>query len=130
MSNKSERKDIRGLFARIIAAARRAFQEYNRRMSKVYSPGVAALTGAALVLAMMAFTLFIPPFSGVADDGSLNDILLGTGLGYRAQDLTSPTGAYFIRVYLHSTYLPEGISVHRLIIRFAMWVALRLEIGS
>ena len=122
MSNKTERKTFRSLPVRIISAVRRAFQEYNRRMGKLYSPGLAALTGAALVLAMAVFTLFIPPYVGVADDGSLNGILLGTGLGYRGQDLSFPTGAYFIRVYLHSTYQPEGISVHRLIIRLAMWV--------
>lgn len=122
MSNNSEQKTIRSRLVKIITGVRHGFHEYNRRMSKIYSPNLAALTGAALVLVMMLFTLFIPPFSGVADDGSLNDILLGTGLGYRGQDLTYPTGAYFVRVYLHSTYLPQGVSAHRLIIRFAMWL--------
>ncbi len=122
MSNKSEQKTFRIRLANIIAGVRHLFGEYNHRMSKLYSPSLAALTGMVLVMVMIAFTLFIPPFSGVADDGSLSDILLGTGLGYRGQDLTFPTGAYFIRVYLHSTYLPQGISVHRLIIRFAMWL--------
>ncbi len=122
MSNKTEQKGFRAGLMKIISGVQHGFHEYNRRMSKLYSPNLAALTGAALVLVMMVFTLFIPPFSGVADDGSLNDILLGTGLGYRGQDLTLPTGAYFIRVYLHSAYLPEGISAHRLIIRFAMWL--------
>ena len=122
MSNKTEQKTFRTLLVRMIDRARHGFQEYNRRMGKLYSPDLAALTGAALVLVMAAFTLFIPPFVGVADDGSLNDILLGSGLGYRGQDLVYPTGAYFVRVYLHSTYLPEGISAHRLLIRFAMWV--------
>ena len=122
MSNKTDQKTFRTLLVRMIDRARHGFQEYNRRMGKLYSPDLAALTGAALVLVMAAFTLFIPPFVGVADDGSLNDILLGSGLGYRGQDLVYPTGAYFVRVYLHSTYLPEGISAHRLLIRFAMWV--------
>lgn len=122
MGNKSEQKSARSVLARIIVGARHAVARYNRRMSKLYSLCHAALTGTVLVLLMMVFTLFIPPFSGVADDGSLSGVLLGSGLGYRRQDLTFPTGAYFVRVYLHSAYLPEGVSTHRLIIRFAMWL--------
>ncbi|MBQ6256131.1 MAG: hypothetical protein IJJ60_06035, partial [Clostridia bacterium] len=117
MEKKSENP-----FARFANFFRRAFHAYNLRLSKVYSPNVAALTGTALVLAMLAFILFIPPFVGVADDGSLTGILQGTGLGYRRQDLAYPTGAYFVRVYLHSLYQPSGLSVHRSLIRFAMWV--------
>ena len=122
MGNVSMEKKCENPFARFANFFRRAFHAYNLRLSKVYSPNVAALTGMALVLAMLAFILFIPPFVGVADDGSLTGILQGTGLGYRRQDLAYPTGAYFVRVYLHSLYQPSGLSVHRSLIRFAMWV--------
>ena len=122
----SEKKTVRQLPARLAEALRRGFRAYNHRLGRVYSPHTAALTGTALVFAMLFFILFVPPITGVADDGSLSSILLGTGLGYRRQDLSYPTGAYFVRVYLHSTYQPSGLSAHQALIRFAMWLDDRL----
>ncbi|MBR6029720.1 MAG: hypothetical protein IKP40_11620 [Clostridia bacterium] len=110
------------VFTRARQAVLRALSAYNHRLSKLYSPNIAAFTGVAVVLAMLVFTLFIPPRVGVADDGSLSGVLLESGLGYRQMDLTDETGSYFIRLYLHSTRQAGGFSTHRLLIRAAMWV--------
>lgn len=101
---------------------RKAVREYNHRLSRIYSPRIAALTGTVLVAVIAVLILFIQPIVGMADDGSLNDVLLGTGLGYRPDDFARPVGAYFVRLYVHSTYQPQGISAHRLLIRGAIWL--------
>lgn len=105
-----------------LSVFRRAVNWFNQRLSKVYSPNLAAITGTVAVLVMAAVILFFPPVMGVADDGSLSDIMLGTGLGYRAEDLSSPVGSYFTRIYIHSTQQSKGFSTHRLLIQFAKWL--------
>ncbi len=117
-----EKTGVRGIFRRSGNLVRRGVRGYNHRLSRVYSPNVAAITGVVAVAVIAAILLFIPPFTGVADDGSLSGILTGTGLGYRPDDMARPVGAYFVRLYLHSTYQPEGISAHRALIRAAMWI--------
>ena len=101
---------------------RRAVNWFNLRLGKVYSPNVAAITGTIIVFVMAVIILFLPPIMGVADDGSLSEIMLGTGLGYRGDDLEAPVGAYFTRLYLHSNQQTSGISTHRLLIQFAKWI--------
>ena len=78
----------------------KAVRRYNHTLSNIYSPNLVAATGAGIVLILCLITLFLPPYVGVADDGSLQKIMIGAGLGYRRIDLAYPTGAYFVRVYL------------------------------
>ena len=61
----------------------KALHWYNTRMSKIYSPAVAAFTGSAIVLIVAVVLLFIPPYVGVADDGSLSGVMESVGLNYR-----------------------------------------------
>lgn len=119
---KPSSKNLKELWKGLGQTIRRGVQWYNHRLKKVYSPGIAALTGMLLVLLMAVFTLFVPPLCGVADDGSLSEIMRGAGIGYRLSDLESPTGAYFVKLYLHSNAQPQGISSHRAVIRTAMWL--------
>lgn len=115
-------RNLRDVFGGIGRAIRGAIRWYNLRLSSIYSPNIAALTGALLVGIMAVILLFVKPCVGVADDGSLSRIMLSSGLGYRSQDLEEPMGAYVTRVLQHSTRQPEGLSTHRLIIRVAMWL--------
>lgn len=108
------------LWKRTRECLRAGLRWYNRRLSHVYSPGLSAFTCAALVLVVALVLLFIPPIVGTADDGSLSGVLLNSGLGYRRQDLENPSGAYFVRLYLHSTYQPQGLSAQRILIRTAI----------
>ena len=95
---------------------------YNKRMSKIYSPSVAAFTGSAIVLLIAVFLLFIPPYVGVADDGSLSTIMESVGLNYRHQDLDQTVGSYYIRIFLHGPQTDGQLSTHRMFIRFAMFL--------
>ena len=104
----------------IAALLRRAVHWYNMRMSKIYSPAVAAFTGSAVVLVVALILLFIPPYVGVADDGSLSGIMESVGLNYRRQDLEQTVGSYYIRIFLHGPRTEGRLSTHRLFIRFAM----------
>lgn len=120
--NAEKARTIKDVFDDGLSSFRRGVNWFNKRLGKVYSPNVAALTGMVLVLILAVIILFLPPVMGVADDGSLSDIMLGTGLGYRGDDSDYPVGAYFTRLYLHSTQQGHGISTHRLLIQFAKWV--------
>ena len=121
MENNKARK-IKDIFDDGLAVFRRRVNWFNQRLSRVYSPNLAAVTGTVIVFIVAAFILFFPPVMGVADDGSLSDIMLGTGLGYRVEDLSYPVGAYFTRLYLHSTQQSHGFSTHRMLIKFAKWI--------
>ena len=68
-------RSIRQLWQGIRQSVGRALAWYNSRLKKIYSPNVAALTGTLLVMAMAVFILFVPSFSGMADDGSLSRVM-------------------------------------------------------
>lgn len=121
-SQEKTKKNLKDAFPGIIRGIQRFFKAYNHSLARVYSPNVAALTGMLAVLVIAVVLLFVPPYVGAADDGSLGEVMLGTGIGYRQDDLALPVGAYFVRVYLHSTYQSQGFSVHRQLVRAAMWL--------
>ena len=118
----SKARNVKEIVNEGLSVFRRSVNWFNRRLGKIYSPNIAAITGTVIVLILVVIILFFPPVMGVADDGSLTDIMLGTGLGYRGSDLQYPVGAYFTRLYLHSTQQVNGISTHRLLIQFAKWI--------
>ena len=119
---ENKTKNIKEILNDGVSFFRRAVNAYNRRLSRIYSPVIVAVTGTVIVFLIAVFILFIPPVTGVADDGSLSDILLDTGLGYRKEDLEHPVGSYFTRTYLDSTQKTNGFSTHRFLIRFAKWL--------
>ncbi len=118
---------VRSLWRYLTRGIRKMVGWYNHRMKRVYSPTVAALTGTALVAAIGIFLLFGPRFIGVADDGSLTEVMRGAGLGYRAQDLEEATGAYALRYLVHSTKTDSGVSSHQMLIQTAMWIDDRIS---
>ena len=120
---ETKTKNIKDILDHGLSFFRRAVNAYNRRLSRIYSPNIVAFSGTVAVLIISVFILFFPPVMGVADDGSLSKIMYASGLGYRGEDLESPVGAYFTRLYLHSTQQDSGgFSTHRILIRFAKWV--------
>ena len=121
-ASKPLRFRFRSLWRHLIRGIRKAAGWYNHRMKKVYSPTFAALTGTALAAAISIFLLFGPRFIGVADDGSLTEVMRGAGLGYRVQDLEEPVGAYALRYLVHSGRTDNGVSSHQMLIRAAMWI--------
>lgn len=119
---ESKTKNLKEILDEGTSFFRRGILWFNHRLGKIYSPNVAAVTGTVLVLIIALIILFLPPVTGVADDGSLTDIMLAAGLGYRGEDLESPVGAYFSRLYLHSTQQSKGFSSHRLLVLAAKWL--------
>jgi len=113
---------IRALWQKIRDLIRKAAKGYNLRLKKIYSPVTAALTGTLIVAVIGILLLFGPRFIGVADDGSLSDIMQYAGLGYRSEDLEEPMGAYAVRYLLHAGGQGQGVSSHQLMIRLAMGI--------
>ena len=100
--NKSFRYDLADYAKKTIRFVSDGRKRFNRKVAGVYSPKRTALIGVLAIAMICIILLFIPDYTGLADDGSLSDIMSAAGLGYRAQDLQQPAGAYFVRVYLHS----------------------------
>ena len=117
-----KRVRIKDFVQSVIALIHKGLHWYNTHMSKIYSPAVAAFTGSAIVLLVALVLLFIPPYVGVADDGSLSGVMESVGLNYRRLDLEHSVGSYYTRVYLHGPQTAGKLSTHRMFIRFAMAV--------
>ncbi|MFU0832470.1 MAG: hypothetical protein ACFWUC_05960 [Oscillospiraceae bacterium] len=94
---------------------------YNRRMARYNSPSMVAAAATALCFAAAVILLFLPRYIGVADDGSLQQIMRQAGLQYSAADAAQPEGAYFVRVYERTVpAVYGGFSTHICMIRFAL----------
>lgn len=117
--NKSFRYDLADYAKKTIRFVSDGRKRFNRKVAGVYSPKRTALIGVLAIAMICIILLFIPDYTGLADDGSLSDIMSAAGLGYRAQDLQQPAGAYFVRVYLHSTESGKAVSFHVFLIKMA-----------
>ena len=70
------------------------------------------LSACAAVLILIVIMLFIPPYLGVADDGSVTSVMRGAGLDFR-QDDSSGEGAdyrYFTRTYVYKKSVSSSIT--------------------
>lgn len=106
---------------RFIQTIRKMPEWFDVRLGKRYKPRNAAWFGTAIVLIISICILFLPNYNGMADDGSLAEILERTGLGYTQSDQAEAAGAYFVRVYVHQVPVKgDGISIHDLLIRLAV----------
>ena len=79
------------------------------------------LSACAAVLILIVIMLFIPPYLGVADDGSVTSVMRGAGLDFR-QDDSSGEGAdyrYFTRTYVYKKSVSSSITAQTLFIRAA-----------
>ena len=117
--NKSFRYDIADRVKEAIRFVRKSRQWFNRKVAGVYSPGRTAFLGMLAIAIICVILLFIPAYTGLADDGSLTNIMNAAGLAYRVQDTKQPTGAYFVRVYLHTTESGNAVSFHVFLIKMA-----------
>ncbi|MCH4193594.1 MAG: hypothetical protein LKF52_14975 [Butyrivibrio sp.] len=94
--------------------------KYNDRMQKRYSASLLAIVCTFVCALATAVLLFIPPYIGVADDGSLSGIMNQAGLAYRQDDLAQETGAYFVRIYQQKETVHSGFSTQISWIRAAV----------
>ena len=119
IGKKTEKRSVRDGLKKAGRALTTLRRRFNDRLAGKYSPRTAALLTAAAVGVIAAVLLLTPQSVGVADDGSLSDVMKRAGLKCRKMDLEYPTGAYFVRQYLYAA--PEGtrVSLLFLMIRWA-----------
>lgn len=119
IEKQSAQRKVRGGLKKAGRALTTLRRRFNDRLAGKYSPRTAALLTAAAVGVIAAVLLLTPQSVGVADDGSLSDVMKRAGLKCRKMDLEYPTGAYFVRQYLYAA--PEGtrVSLLFLMIRWA-----------
>lgn len=74
-------------------------RKFNRSLDGYYSPHALSFFVAVACGVIVGISLFVPPYIGVADDGSLSSVMQSAGLSYSAEDAGQQTGAYFVRLY-------------------------------
>jgi len=116
---RSFRYDLADAVKKCIRYLKNGRRWFNHRLIDVYSPWKMAFFGMSVIMIISVILLFIPSYTGLADDGSLSGIMSAAGLGYRAQDQEQTAGAYFVRVYLHSVESGDGVSFHIFLIKIA-----------
>ncbi len=108
----------------IVKILARAFMfvrhRYNVGTEKIYTKERCALLGTLAVALIAIFLLFIPHINGLADDGSLADVMKAVGCKYTEADASLPQGSYFVGEYLHTKKMSGYLSTHVLLVRMAM----------
>lgn len=100
-------------------------RQFNRWMSRRYSPVSMALCGTAVCLLVALIALFVSPYLGVANDSIGNSKMAQYGLAYRVADLGDnparfSSNEYFTREYA-ITHTGQPIhSAQNLFVRAAM----------
>lgn len=107
-------------FRRIGRSMKSLRMKFNSRFGKRLTSQNAGLLTVFITGIFAVILLFIPYMRGVADDGSLSQIMQHTGLAYRYADAHETTGAYAVQYYRCVTPEPDGISIHEGMIRFAI----------
>lgn len=127
--NQSGESKVAGklnILMRILKKLKDYREKINRQMEKKYSPEFIAywVTGIAAVL--MLIMLFLPNYTGVADDGSLSGIMRAAGVNYIGSDVDKIYNNYFVRTYSNmiSEYQKgdSSVSSHIMIVKAAVWL--------
>lgn len=97
---------------RVLEAIKRGFtalrakiRAFDRRMRKHYHPNQLALVTLVVIAATMVITLFVPPYLGLSNDGSLDGVMADLGLARMDPDDDTAYFSYYERTYLLS---PNG----------------------
>jgi len=90
-------------FLNKLSKQQQVFLKYRRKlnhwMHNRYTPRLIGLISTAAVGILWIIMLFVPPFMGVADDGTLNKVLNRAGLSYIEDDPEDIYNNYYIREY-------------------------------
>ncbi|WP_099468401.1 glycan biosynthesis hexose transferase WsfD [Konateibacter massiliensis] len=71
----------------------------NKRMKGKYSPSLIALVSAGLAGLLMTIILFLPNYLGVADDGSISQVMNSAGVYYIETEVADVYNNYFVKTY-------------------------------
>ncbi len=98
-----------GLLAACIAGIRKAFQglsasvrRFNENMHDRYKPARLAAVATAILAIGMIFQLFVPPYMGWSNDGSLDSVLADAGLSRMDPEDKESYFSYYERTYVIS----------------------------
>ena len=127
MSSEAKKESTHAL-NRVREAVRKiaSFQSnINRRMEGKYSPELIGMGASVAAALLLFFMLFLPPYLGVADDGSLSRVMNSAGVYYQQTEVASNYNNYFVRLY--SNYAPEAgyrgsfFNSQVALVRLAVW---------
>jgi len=97
----------------------------NQKMRDRYTPHKVGIYSVIAVCIIWIMMLFIPPYLGVADDGSLKKVMDRVGLSYIEEDPEAIYNNYFIKEYLVESNLSTVKSLENsqdLIIKGAIFI--------
>lgn len=120
---------MQNLIRKFITACRNAWSKLksvrlriNRLMSGKSSDKMMALLVTLVSMIIMIIALFIPPYIGVANDGTVSETMRTVGLDYISDSVGDNYNNYFVRTY-KNVYANRGsVTVHTLFVRFARFV--------
>lgn len=91
---------------RVLDALKRGFhalrgkvRSFDRRMRKRYRPQRLALLTLLVIAGTMVITLFVPPYLGLSNDGSLDSVMADVGLSRLNADDDTAYFSYYERTY-------------------------------
>lgn len=71
----------------------------NLRMKEKYSANLVGVSAAILCVLLLIIMLFVPPYLGVADDGSISKVMNSSGIYYVEDKAEDIYNNYFIKTY-------------------------------
>lgn len=86
---------IKTLFKRLHGAVRR----FDSSMRKRYHPARLAAAATAVLAIGVAIQLFLPPYLGMSNDGSFDNVMSDTGLAYLHPEDPDQYFNYYVRIY-------------------------------
>lgn len=92
----------------------------NLHMMKQASSNHMAFMVTAICVFILILLLFVPSYLGVANDGTITEVMQDAGLRYRKDDLQNGS-SYFTRVY-QTVRAKDNFTIQNYIIRTAKWL--------
>ena len=100
-------------------------RRFDRRMRDQYRPAHLALTALGVLAVIMVFILFVPPYQGLSNDGSLDSVMADVGLSPLDPEAEAPYFSYYDRLYriTPDVYAPDTTPMLlRATVRTAIWL--------
>ncbi len=91
----------------------------NDRMRNHHSPGLMAAVVTLGCAVLIVITLFIPPYLGVANDGTVSPVMAAAGLQMPDNAADAGYNSYFVRVYKNTFPTRGPVTIQVLLIRLA-----------
>lgn len=104
---------------KIVLTLRQLREKINRLMQDRITANGLALIAAACSGLILCWLLFVPPYMGVANDGTVSETMRIVGLSYTSDEVSENYNNYFVRIY-QNVYPESGtVTAHILLLRFA-----------